>query len=62
MCYTTGYLHRYPSGISHSILGTTDKEEKKKIEPTHLNRRRMISQKKEEERMTGARKKSTLAR
>ena len=24
MCYTTGYLDRYPNGITHSILGTTD--------------------------------------
>ena len=23
VCYTTGYLDRYPNGITHSILGTT---------------------------------------
>ena len=25
VCYTTGYLIRYPNGITHFILSTTDK-------------------------------------
>ena len=48
-------------GSSRSIC-TTHKEEKKKTEPTHLKRIRMISRKMEEERMIGARKESMLAR